>query len=95
MREFSAGTGGVGSPARVRGGYGAFTRVRNGFCKDTPSEASMAQHDSVGSEGLLLADCIERVGVQTGWDTDEARLVEVGSAARRLSTAIVRTKGKQ
>jgi hypothetical protein len=55
MREFSAGAKGVGSPARVRGGYGAFTRVRNGFCKDTPSEPSMAQHDGVGSEGLLLA----------------------------------------
>ena len=66
MREFSAGAKEVGSPARVRGGYGAFTRVRNGFCKDTPSEPSMAQHDGVGSEGLPRADFVEKVLVIGG-----------------------------
>jgi hypothetical protein len=31
---------------------------------------------------LRRADCVEEVGVQMGRDSDEARLVEVGSAVR-------------
>jgi hypothetical protein len=38
-------------------------------------------------EGQLLADFVEKVGIQTGWNSDAASLIEGGSAVRCILRA--------